>query len=688
MLPLTRQHALTFAVAVQWTSLVLCCKRWHEGKDWLVHVYLVALRIKIPTSFSMTCTVAITGFLLMIFSACLRLRSSLFTFLCATLFSIFSVFSLLWCEPIQAQNSNGDTANVLPVVHPVKPCDALKQVDLKELGGAGSEVLSATETSYNNIAVCAVEGKLAPQITFKTLLPLQQWSQRYLQLGCGGLCGNVSLQVGAASGCVPLKTGSFVIASTDMGHQGMSGDFGADKQLRVDFAYRAVHLTALASKKLITAFYGQPQKYAYFSGCSDGGREALMEAQRFPQDFDGIIAGAAAMNFQVQNGFYHAWLATANTGADGKAILTASRLPLLHNAVLKACDGLDGQVDGLISDPLACHFDPASIACPDGNASSKCLSAAEVNVIRHIYAGPRDPRSGRRLIVGGPQYGSELGWAGVFVPSAADQPIFSEKIALDALRNLIFKTNPPASFRLRDLHFDAETFARMQPLHALYDATNPDLRRFAQHGGKLILWHGWADPHISPMNTIAYHEAVHSVMGNMAADAFERLYLIPGMYHCGGGEGPSQIDLLTPMLNWVEQQQAPQAIIASSGGSSGDVGNSRQFGAPGMMSGPPPGGARPPMMGGSGDKSGSLPPGPPPGMDGPPSATLNRTDATTTTVAKQSRPLYPYPYLARYSGSGDVNAAGSYEAADLTTLDPTVSWIGAAFYKPYVFRRD
>ncbi|RZT09156.1 feruloyl esterase [Duganella sp. CF402] len=451
----------------------------------------------------------------------------------------------------------------LGVVRPTQNCNKLLQLDLTEIGGAGSRITTAQETSKDGVTVCAVEGTLAPSIGFVVQLPVQTWTQRYLQLGCGGLCGRASLDVAAADGCVPLTAGGFVTAASDMGHRGMGGDFGQDPQKRADFAYRGVHLTAVAAKKLIRAYYGQAPRYSYFNGCSDGGREALVEAQRYPDDFNGIIAGAPAMNFQVQNSLYHGWQARSNSDGQGKAILTAARLPLLHAAVLKQCDALDGQSDGLIADPRACRFDPAPLQCADGQPGADCLGAAEVDAARKLYDGPRDAATGQRLTAGGPQPGSELSWAGVFVPRSANEPIFSERIALDALRNLVFETNPAASYSLKDLAFDLATFQRLTPLHALYDATNPDLSAFAKAGGKLILWHGWSDPHISPLNTIAYHEAVQAYMGKEQAAAFERLYLLPGVYHCGGGEGPSAIDLLTPAMRWVEGQQAPQGVVAS-----------------------------------------------------------------------------------------------------------------------------
>ncbi|MFT4184028.1 MAG: tannase/feruloyl esterase family alpha/beta hydrolase [Rhizobium sp.] len=525
------------------------------------------------------------------------------------------------------------------LVKPRTSCASLKQTDLTAIGGAGSHVVEATEVQDGTATMCAVEGVLAPTITFKVELPVATWTGRYLQIGCGGLCGRVSLEAGAADGCVVLNNTGFAVASTDMGHSGMGGEFGRDPQKRQDFAFRSVHLTALAAKMLIKAYYGHDADRSYFNGCSDGGREALMEAQRYPTDFDGIIAGAPAMNFQVQNGLYHAWQARSNTGQDGKAILTAARLPLLHKAVVAACDGLDGQVDGLISDPLKCHFDPKTLLCTAADTNTNtCLNATEVDAVRHLYDGPRDPATGERLTVGGPLPGSELAWAGVFVPKAANEPIFSEIIALGTLLNLNFVENPPADFKLADMTFDRAALDRLRPLHPLYDATNPDLTAFEKSGGKLILWHGLADQHISPVGTIAYYQAVEKRLGAERANRFTRLYLFAGMYHCSGGEGPDKIDLLTPIMNWVEKGVAPRAIIARQMKDNKDNG----FGQP------------------SGASSPSI-----------------QKDAVA-----RSRPVYPYPFTTKYDGKGDPNLAGSYGRGkrDEAAIE---HWAGEDFYQPY-----
>lgn len=550
----------------------------------------------------------------------------------------------------------------LPIVQPVQACSSLKSLDMSDIGGKGSFITSATETSDKGVAVCAVEGTLAPSIGFKVVLPLHSWTQRYLQVGCGGLCGRISLEVGAAEGCTPLDTGGFVTASTDMGHQGEES-FGEDPQKRQDFAFRGVHLTALAAKKLIHVFYGRSEAYSYFNGCSDGGREALMEAQRYPNDFNGIIAGAAAMNFQTQNAMYHAWQARTNTSPDGKAVLIASRLPLIHRAVLNQCDALDGQVDGLISDPRACHFDPGTLQCKsEQNAdNSNCLSPAEVDVVRRLYEGPKDPATGQRLIAGGPQPGSELAWADVFVPQSHDDPIFSKMIAMGALQWLSFEQSPGKDFKLSGMQFDLKTFDRLRPLHAFYDATNPDLSAFAKAGGKLIIWHGWADPHISPINSIAYHEAVQRVMGKEQASTFKRLYLLPGVYHCGQGEGPAKLDLLTPMLSWVEGGQAPEAILTNQTDGQTVMGH---FGAPTDR----------PMKGAPDFKK----------MKDAPN--LMKKPVAKDEKVIRSRLVYPYPYVAAYDGKGDPANAESYKPGKPLFNEETRPWAGSDFYSPYTFR--
>ncbi len=533
----------------------------------------------------------------------------------------------------------------LPVVTPVIACADLARTDLTAIGGAGSSITKAEETSSDGIAVCSVSGKLAPEINFQVLLPVQSWSQRYLQVGCGGLCGNITLRSGASAGCQVLNDGGFVMAATDMGHSGNGGEWGLNDQQRADFAWRAQHLTAETARALIAAFYGQDAQFSYFNGCSDGGREALMEAMRFPDDFDGIIAGAPAMLFQVQNTLFHGWMGRSNTDAAGKTILISARLPLLHQAVIAACDETDGVKDGLISQPALCQFDPASITCAEGATdTSQCLTPPEAEVVRKFHAGPQDAATGAYLTAGQSLPGSELLWQGVYVSDSADQQVFSDMIVGPVLRYLAFEPANP-DMTLADLQFTTATLDRLRPRHPLFDATNPDLSAFQQAGGKLILWHGLADPHIAPANTLSLHQAMIGQMGAEAVAGFERLYLLPGVGHCGGGQGPSNLDLLSAMLAWVEGGAAPDAILT------GSTAETSGFGQPDGVEA----------------KGGHAAP----------------LDLGVAPLPAMTRPAYPYPHVAAYSGTGVIEDAANWtrgEAAQIVTLR---DWPGADLFAPY-----
>jgi hypothetical protein len=533
----------------------------------------------------------------------------------------------------------------LPVVAPVQSCEAVAKTDLTNVVDTAATIASVKRVDSPVGVFCRILGAIKPAINFEVNLPMTGWQQRYLQTGCGGLCGNVHIQVMHAGTCTPALQGGLVIASDDMGHEGGMGNdgFGQDPQKRIDFAYRANHVTALVAKALIAAFYGQAPRYSYFSGCSDGGREALVEAERFPNDFNGIAAGAPAMNFQVQNSFYHAWQYRANTAPDGTHILLANKLPVLHRAVLAACDSLDGLRDGLIADPRACHFDPAVAQCPAGSADTHdCLTAAEVATARKLYAGPTD-EAGHHFTIGGPQPGSELAWAGVFVPDSKDAPVMS-KMAAASSEYLIFPEVTSAEGNVDAFAFTRQHFSQLATLHPLYDATDPNLNAFLKSGGRLILWHGWSDPHISPINTIAFYHAVGQHLGAPTRDSFVRLFLFPGVYHCDGGDGFSQFDVLTPLMAWVESGTAPDKIVAAQ--------------VPERPRGPPPG-----MMA-------------PPANDPAPLPSLN---AKTL----RSRPIYPYPSVAKYSGKGSADEAASFVAAPGLIVDPDgYAWEGADFYKP------
>lgn len=521
-------------------------------------------------------------------------------------------------------------------------CSALGRQVLDGVADAPVSISAASLVSTPKGEFCKVEGNIAPSIGFEVDLPLKGWTGRYLQGGCGGLCGMTTVGISNAGRCGPALNGEFVVAGNDMGHKGsMMGpdqaSFGADPQKRIDFAYRANHQTALVAKALIKAFYGRPVRFSYFVGCSDGGREALMEAQRYPDDFDGISAGAPATLFQLQNSLYHGWNVVANQRADGSNILLQNRLAILHRAVLAHCAEGSGVKDGLLQDPLSCKVDPVWAQCPaTAGDSSQCLTAEEVAVARKLYDGPLDA-AGRKLTMGGVLPGSELQW---MVPATAHGKSMSNDIAALAISYLILPQVDLAMGNLQQLRFDDDSFRRLAQLAPLYNATNTNLQPFRQRGGKLILWHGLADTSVTPAVSLAYYQGVQQQLGAVATDSFMRLFLLPGVSHCGGGDGYDQVDVLSPLLAWTELQQAPAALL---------TGKLAQA-APDFMAGPPPDAA--PAAGGSGAGK----PGPTLHLAAQASSPLARPWA----ALKATRPVYPWPMIARYSGSGNVNDAASY----------------------------
>jgi len=537
----------------------------------------------------------------------------------------------------------------LPVVKPVRSCKALSDVDLLAAAAVPANIASATVVDTPAGQFCRVEGTIAPAIGYAVYLPVARWTQRYLQNGCGGLCGNISVAIAQAGTCQPALQGEFVVAANNMGHESSPGaplgTFAVDPRKRIDFAYRANHATAEVAKALIQAFYGQAPRFSYFSGCSDGGREALMEAQRFPGDFDGISAGAAVSDFQVQNSFYHRWVTAANRRPDGSAILLADKLPLLHAAVIDHCDTLDGLADGLLADPRSCKVNLDWVACVGGGAGKPgCFTGEEVAAARRLYDGPRSP-SGLSFWIGGPQPGSELQWQGAFIPAKPGDRTMSEMLAGSMLRYMIYPQSPAPDDLVNDFAFDAGSFARVNQLHPLNDALNTDLRAFAGRGGRLIMWHGWSDTSASPITSIAYYKAVQQQMGVETATRFLRLFMLPGTGHCGGGDGFSQIDTLTPLMAWVETGRAPLQIIA--------------------------------------DKPAEERQGPGGGLPG----SDIRGQAMPLPVAPQrsmaTRPLYPFPLIARYTGAGNPQEASSFRpAASGIAEPPLVTWYGARLLAP------
>jgi len=416
-------------------------------------------------------------------------------------------------------------------------------------------------------AFCRVSGVARPtsdsEIKFEVWLP-DAWNGRLDQGGNGGYGRGFNLP---GSFMVPALSRGYAVSGTDMGHPRTVGydltwSVGHPEKL-IDWAYRANHVTVQNAKLLIRAYYGEDVHYAYFTGCSDGGREALMEAQRFPEDFDGIIGGALANNWTRQSAG-HVWQATALIDSG----MTAAKLALVARASVASCDGVDGILDGLIDDPRRCNFDPGVLQCAGADAPT-CLTAAQVDAVRKNYAGPRNPRTGE-LLYPGEEPGGEALWTFVLPPTPGG-------IGLPFYQYLIF--NDP-TWDMHSLNYDTGVTLGDHKMGPIINSTDPDLSDFRSHGGKFIMYHGWSDQAINPQNSVNYLNSVGQFFASHGhqhgrgefedakkdISSFIRLFMIPSMPHCLGGPGVNSFDALTALERWVEDSFAPDEIIASNAG--------------------------------------------------------------------------------------------------------------------------
>lgn len=393
-------------------------------------------------------------------------------------------------------------------------------------------------------AFCRVAATLKPtsdsDIRVEVWMPMSGWNWNLEAVGNGAWAGSISYRDLATA-----VTAGYAAASTDTGHTETTAVFavGHPEKL-IDFAYRAVHEMTLAAKDIIVAFYGNGPVRAYFNGCSTGGRQALAEAQRYPVDYDGIVAGAAA-NYPSHLQGAQVWTTKITHEDDG--YIPPAKYPLIHNAVLEACDALDGVKDRVLEDPRRCHFDPQTIVCKGSDAPT-CLTPAQVEVARKIYAGP-----GASLFPG-LERGSELGWATLSGP----QPM---ALAAETYQYLVFK-NPKWNY----LTFDAKRDMAIadKVIGPTMNSIDPNLKPFFEHGGKLLMYHGWADPSIAPQNSVNYLTSVEDAVGGKAAAADSiRLFMVPGMGHCAGGDGTDDFDKIGTIATWVETNQAPDSIRAA-----------------------------------------------------------------------------------------------------------------------------
>lgn len=489
-------------------------------------------------------------------------------------------------------------------IRPAMACEAMTKRDFIALAEAPATILSA-RTVAASAAVgeyCDIVAVVAPQIQVQLRLPMSGWNGRYLQQGCGGLCGTL----GYIEGCTTALAGKFAVAAQNMGHVGGGPAlWGGIEQLRIDYGARSTHVASIAAKAIVAAYYGTRPGKSYFRGCSTGGREGLMSAQYHPGDFDGIIAGNPAFAGRL-GAFANNWDARQLLTRDGAPVFSDDKLKLLHRAVLAKCDTLDGLADGILNDPRQCNFDVRSIACPAGTDAANCLTGVQIRSAENIYGGARNSR-GERLFPGHLMFGSEIGWNGFFLRALTN----------NYLPYLAFEKNPDGPYGYWDFDFDADA-AKVEKTAALYDPVpprgRPDLGAFHARGGKLILYHSWSDEGTSPLAALDYYAKLWAKDGLDATRQWFRTFMIPGMLHCRGGEAPNDFDMLEPMVRWVEKGEAPSAVVA----------------------------------------------------------TQRRPDGGVV----RTRPLYPYPEYATYSGKGSADDAASWRPVrPKSTPRDDIDWI-------------
>jgi feruloyl esterase len=432
-----------------------------------------------------------------------------------------------------------------------RSCESLSSQALPDTTISRAESVGAGsfETLKNLPAFCRVAATLKPtpdsDIKIEVWMPASDWNGKFQAVGNGGWAGSISYPAMGDA----LRRG-YATSSTDTGHAGAGGSFalGHPEKL-IDYAYRSEHEMTVKAKAIIAAYYGAAPTRSYWTGCSAGGRQGLKEAQQFPEDFDGIVAGAPAADW---TGRAAASLRVAQAlHRDEASYIPATKYPLVHDAVLEACDGLDGVKDGVIEDPQRCTFDPKVLECK-GADSPACLTTPQVTASLAIYAAAINPGTKREITGLAP--GSERGW----ITWGGPQPL---GISFDHFKYVVFKD---PNWDYRTFSFERDVVAAEQIDGGTVNALDPNLKAFFDRGGKLLQYHGWSDPQISPGNSVQYYKRVAERMGgpDRIQHAY-RLFMVPGMAHCGGGEGPNAFDMVGALEQWVEKGAAPDRIVAS-----------------------------------------------------------------------------------------------------------------------------
>jgi feruloyl esterase len=452
--------------------------------------------------------------------------------------------------------------------------------------GPGDPSATALTAALKELpAFCRIAATLKPtsdsDIKVEIWMPEANWNRKYEATGNGGWAGSISY-----SAMTEAVRHGYAASSTDTGHSSPGGSFALGHPEKLtDFAWRSEHEMTVKAKAVIKAFYGSDPKLSYWIGCSSGGKQGLKEAQQFPDDFDGIAAGAPVLNW-THRAIEALWVAQAAL-QDPASFIPPEKYPLVHRAAIAACDERDGLKDDLISDPANCHFDPGTLECKNGEGT-ECLTHPQVEAVRKIYAPAVASRTGERLSPGF-EPGSELGWRAI---AGGPAPFGA---ANDHFKYVVFQ-NPNWDWRTFNIDTDAALADRLD--NGAVNAANPDLKRFVAHRGKMILYHGWTDTNITPRATVDYYEKVMEQIGGPAQTVQSvRLFMVPGMNHCGGGEGPNVFSMTSALERWVEDGKAPDQVPASH------------------------------LSGGKVDRT---------------------------------RPLCPYPQLAQYKGTGDPNDAANF----------------------------